>query len=419
MSALILHRPCRKPLFLFFFHFFRENGKRHARPRPIEYKEKFMETRFWGKILVVAAALTLAGASCEVGAPGAAVSDKGELSILSWNVQALFDGEDSGSEYDDYAGVAGWSVEKYNARLTSLAKGISQIPGGFPDILALVEIENLQTLQDIAGAILSTGGVKYRYSFFAQVSGMSLGIGILSRVPLSRQIAHSFSDNAEATPRPVAEFWVEAGGASLALFVCHWKSKLGGDEETESLRRASARLILRRLREIEGEAPGTPVLVMGDLNENHDEYYRQAGHYICALIPDDPRAAQHTGLYKNSVTAEVAVEIQTDFLVLSRAKPPRSSYFAEGAAVFYSPWGNELKNGSYFYKNEWETIDHFILNPALFDGQGWDFNDCEVVNTTPFVNSQGTPNIYNAGTGGGLSDHLPLFLSLKNLSPGE
>jgi endonuclease/exonuclease/phosphatase family metal-dependent hydrolase len=384
-----------------------------------------MKQRFWGKIrlirgiaLVVAVVLTLAGASCEVEAPVAAM-DRRELSILSWNVQALFDGEDSGTEYADYAGLAGWSPEKYNARLNSLAKGIGQIPGGFPDILALVEIENLQTLQDIAQGITAAGGVTYRYSFFANVSGMSLGIGVLSRVPLSRQAAHSFAGDLEATPRPVAELWVEAGGAPLVLFICHWKSKLGGDEETESLRRASARLILRRLREIEAESPGTPAIIMGDLNENHDEYYRQAGHYISALIPDDPKAAQHAGLYKNSVTADAVAGIQADFLVLSHAKPPRSNYFAEGAAVFYSPWGNELKSGSYFYKNEWETIDHFILNPALFDGQGWDFNDCEVVNTTPFVNSQGTPNIYNAGTGGGLSDHLPLFLSLKNLSPGE
>jgi hypothetical protein len=203
---------------------------------------------------------------------------------------------------------------------------------------------------------------------------------------------------------------VEAGGASVALFICHWKSKLGGDEETEDLRRASARLLLRRLREIEVEAPGTPVIIMGDLNENHDEYYRQAGRYISALLPDDPRAAEHAGLYKNSGTVHAA---QTDFLVLTGVKPPQTSFFAEEVIALYSPWGKELKNGSYFYKNDWETIDHFLLSAALFDGRGWDFNDCEVINAVPFVNPQGTPNIYNAHTGGGLSDHLPLLLGLK------
>jgi endonuclease/exonuclease/phosphatase family metal-dependent hydrolase len=356
----------------------------------------------------VAAALLLLGASCEV-EPGGTAVDREELSILSWNVQALFDGEDSGSEYADYAGTAGWSAEKYAARLNSLAKGISQIPGGFPDILALVEIENPQTLRDLAQSLASAGGGKarYRYDFFANVSGMSLGIGILSKVPLSQERSHSFSGDLESTPRPVVEVWVEAGGAPLVLFICHWKSKLGGDEATESLRRASARLILRRVREIEAETPGTPVLITGDLNENHDEYYRQAGRYISALIPDDPRAAEHTGLYGGTAA------VQTDFLVISGNKPPRSSYFAGDIVSFYSPWERELKNGSYFYGSNWETIDHFLLSAAFFDGLGWDFNDCEVLNTEPFVNSQGTPNAYNARTGGGLSDHLPLLLNLR------
>jgi endonuclease/exonuclease/phosphatase family metal-dependent hydrolase len=369
--------------------------------------------RTLGALLLLGGTLALLGASCEAGEP--AVTDQRELSVLSWNVQALFDGEDSGSEYSDYGETAGWSAEKYEARLTSIAKGISQVPSGFPDILALMEIENSQTLQDLAGSLASAGGAKarYRYSFFANVNGMSLGIGVLSKLPLGRQAAHSFSAELEATPRPVAEVWVETGGAPLALFICHWKSKLGGDEETEGQRRASARLILRRLREIEAEAPGTPVLVMGDLNENHDEYYRQAGRYICALLPDDPKAARHAGLYRDGQTAPA----QTDFLVLSGLKPPRSSYFSEGTAVLYSPWGNELKGGSYFYNNDWETIDHFLLGAALFDGLGWEFNDCETLRVEPFVNAQGTPNLYNTRTGGGLSDHLPLYLNLRLLIP--
>jgi endonuclease/exonuclease/phosphatase family metal-dependent hydrolase len=352
--------------------------------------------------------LLLMGASCEVEI-GGEIPDRQELSILSWNVQALFDGEETGSEYSDYAGTAGWSAEKYTARLNAIAKGIGRAPSGFPDILALVEIENPQTLRDLAKSLAAEGGAKarYRYDFFANVNGMSLGIGILSKVPLDRQQAHAFYGDLETNPRPVAELWVEAGGTPLVLFVCHWKSKLGGDEATETMRRASARLILRRFREIETETPNTPVLVLGDLNENYDEYYRQAGRYICALLPDDPRAAEHAGLYG------AATSIQKDFLVVSANKPPRSSYFAEGVISFYSPWGRELKNGSYFYGNAWETIDHILLSAAFFDNRGWDFNDCEVLNTEPFVNSQGTPNAYNARTGGGLSDHLPLHLSLK------
>jgi endonuclease/exonuclease/phosphatase family metal-dependent hydrolase len=359
-----------------------------------------------------ALALLLTGGACEVEGGGDA-PEKRDLGILVWNLQALFDGEESGSEYADYAGTAGWSEEKYRARLSSIARGIGRSPSGFPDILALVELENPQTLRDLAKSLAEEGGGKarYRYDFFANVNGMSLGVGVLSKIPLSGEKAHSYYGNLETSPRPVAELWVEAGGAPLVMFVCHWKSKLGGAEATESLRRASARLILRRLREIEAEAPGTPVLVLGDLNENHDEYYRQAGRYLCALLPDDPRAAEHAGLYAGGEAG-----LQMDFLVVSGEKPPRASYFAGGVFSFYSPWGRELKGGSYYYGNAWETIDHFLLNAAFFDGRGWDFKDCAVLNVEPFVNSQGLPSAYNARTGGGLSDHLPLRLNVELLA---
>jgi endonuclease/exonuclease/phosphatase family metal-dependent hydrolase len=365
---------------------------------------------------LLGAALALLGVSCEIAAEEA-VQNKGELDVVFWNVQALFDAEEGGGEYEEYTETSGWSAEKYGARLTAMARGISLIPSGFPDVLALAEVENPQALRDLADGLASQGGVnaQYPYRFFANISGMSLGLGVLSKVPILRQRAHSFAAEEEAVPRPVAEVWVEADGAPLALFICHWKSKLGGDEQTESQRRASARLILRRIREIEAEAPAAPVLIMGDLNENYDEYYRQAGRYICALLPDDPKAAWHTGLHRDG--GADAASVQKDFLVLSGLKPPQPTYFAEGTAALYSPWGRELKGGSYYYGGDWETIDHFLAGPAFFDGLGWEFEDCEILMIEPFVNVQGTPNLYNPRTGGGLSDHLPLRLSLKFLDP--
>ncbi|GHU57014.1 hypothetical protein FACS189442_5900 [Spirochaetia bacterium] len=224
--------------------------------------------------------------------------------------------------------------------------------------------------------------------------------------------SHSFSGKDETTPRPVLEVWVQPRDRPLALFICHWKSKVEGDEATEPLRRASARVILRRLREIDREQPGTPALVMGDLNENHDEFYRKGGNFLSALIPDDPQAAKLAGFVPGGSSAQ-----QTDFLVLSKNKPPVSANFGPDAMALYSPWGNELAGGSYYYKKAWETIDHFLLSAALFDRTGWDFKDCTVINVPPFTNSKGFPASYNPRTGMGLSDHLPLRLTLQMQEP--
>ncbi|MDR0557446.1 MAG: endonuclease/exonuclease/phosphatase family protein [Treponema sp.] len=334
--------------------------------------------------------------------------EPGVLRIATWNVQALFDGTEDGCEYEEYVDGAGWAREKYLARLNSIAHALDSLEET-PDILTVIEVEKSQILEDLADNYLKEYG--YHWTFFGNNEGAPLGIGVLSRFPLAQTRAHSLSNQGLVIPRPVLEVWVAVEEKPLALFLCHWKSKLGGDAETEELRRAAALVIARRVSDIQRENADAPIVVMGDLNENYDEFYRQGNSVVTALLPDDPDAS-----------ALALDRVCTDFLVISRKKPPEARYFSEGdgwafaPAVFYSPWASELSGGSYNYHDAWETIDHFLLNAPLFDGAGWDFDSCTVIDIEPFINAYGYPASYNPGTGNGLSDHVPLFLTLKLLS---
>jgi endonuclease/exonuclease/phosphatase family metal-dependent hydrolase len=316
-------------------------------------------------------------------------------------VQALFDGDEGGGEYDDYRSASGWTGEKYTARLTMLSQAIDQLAEGPPDILALQEIENPRILEDLAGGNLSKRG--YQWAFFGGAPEESLGIGVLSRFPFVQTKVHALTRIKETTPRPVLEIWLQPEDTPLVLFVCHWKSKVGGADTTEPLRRASAQILLRRIREA---VPQAPIIIMGDLNENHDEFYRD-GSILRALLPDDPGAAELAGLSETAFAGP-------DFLILSGEKPPVAEFFDPEIPAFYSPWGRELQKGSYHYKNAWETIDHFLLSSALFDQAGWDFDKCLLMDRKPFINNQGIPDVYIPRTGQGLSDHLPLMLILTN-----
>jgi endonuclease/exonuclease/phosphatase family metal-dependent hydrolase len=343
------------------------------------------------------------------------------LSIVTWNLQALFDGQDDGIEYDEYTGGNGWNNEKYLARLNNFSKAVSSIEKNGPDIIALIEVENIGVLENFANEYL--GDSAYRYSFFAGLPGYSLGLGLLSRYPLTKAHSHSSNIHGEILPRPVAEVWVEPEEQPIVIFICHWKSKLGGDEATETLRREAARVILRRIKAIKAESPDTPILVLGDLNENYDEFERQDGESRCALMPDSPEAAKVTGYAsapededgegENAVKDDPGTPAPQDFLVLSTEKPPYSSFFSGVDGVFYTPWETELEKGSYYYNGDWESIDHFLLSEAFFDSAGWEFKDAAVIDAEPFVNSKGEPNTYNTRTGSGLSDHLPLLLTLE------
>ena len=126
-----------------------------------------------------------------------------------------------------------------------------------------------------------------------------------------------------------------------------------------------------------------------------------------ALLPDDPDAA---ALGAQAFEGPLGVQ---DFLVLSAEKPPRSNYFPEDIHVFFSPWIEEKSGGSFYFRERWETIDHFLLSAALFSGSGWDYAESRVLNHAPFVTSSGLPARYVPRSGRGLSDHLPLLLFLK------
>jgi endonuclease/exonuclease/phosphatase family metal-dependent hydrolase len=359
--------------------------------------------------------------SCELSEmeDGKSEAKTGAISIMTWNLQALFDGTESGNEYDEYRESSGWSEEKYSGRLSVIAKAIDSIEPGAPDLIALQEIESAQVLEDLAGGPLSKKG--YQWTHFAGNPDMSIGVGLISRLPIEQARVHSINIDGSAAPRPVLELRVSrsqtAENEGLILFICHWKSKLGGEDLTEAARRASARIILRRMRELAREEPELPVIIMGDLNENYDEFYRRSGAEICALLPDDPHSANMSGFNdideNDPAFGTSQGNLQKDFLVLVKSKPPSAQYFPPQALCLYSPWANELENGSYYYKNEWETIDHFLLSHRLFDKAGWEFETCRVLDQAPFTNSNGYPDTYNPRTGSGLSDHLPLLLFLK------
>jgi endonuclease/exonuclease/phosphatase family metal-dependent hydrolase len=392
----------------------------HIYDMEIDMKRNYVNQNSVQGLLCAVVLLALATGCTECDIPGTEmkVPEKSDsIAIMTWNVQALFDGVDEGTEYDEYRESEGWTQEKYRGRLNVIAGAIGSM-GRKPDIIALQEIESASVVTDLAAALFFQG---YGWTHFANIPGMSLGIGLLSRYALSDAKSHSVYINGDIAPRPMLEVRVNttanADNASLALFVCHWKSKLGGEDTTEYTRRASARIIVRRLRELMENEPDIPAIIMGDLNENYDEFYRRNGTAISALLPDDPRAAEFANLYgldeSNPDIVTIIGELQKDFIILSKSKPPEARYFPAGVLTLYSPWAAELQDGSYYYKNDWETIDHFLLSPQLFNGTGWDFENCEVVNSPPFVSAKGFPVSYNPRTGSGMSDHLPLLLLLK------
>ena len=370
--------------------------------------------------------LALASAGCVVSCAETNGGGGSSIAIMTWNLQLLFDGVEEGTEFRDFREEAGWTQEKYLGRLNVIARAISEMDPT-PDIIALQEVESARVVEDLASALSSRG---YNWTHFARIPGMSLGVALISRFPLEKARAHSIDLDGDIAPRPILEARVslprdahldltkahDADSYSLLLLVCHWKSKLGGADQTESTRRAAARVILRRIRELAQTNPNLPVIVLGDLNVTHDEFARSGSTMMRSLMPDDPEAAQFAARYFGESALGAGAPgkyLQQDFIIVSHRKPPEAMYFPEGFLALYSPWTVEKEGGSFFFRNSWETIDHFLLSAQLFDGLGWEFYDSRALDVPPFVNADGLPNAYNPRIGRGISDHLPLMLFLR------
>jgi endonuclease/exonuclease/phosphatase family metal-dependent hydrolase len=329
------------------------------------------------------------------------LSERKIITLMTWNVHNLCDGVDDGIEYAEFLQSAGWSREKYMGRINAVSAAIGGLKPQ-PDILMLEEIESNVILEDLAAALPKN----YSCSHFANNPDAAMGIGILSRLPIAETKNHSITINGETAPRPVLEARVETEKGDIVLFVCHWKSKKGGDDVTEKIRRSSARVILRRIREINENEPNVGFIIAGDLNENHDEFFRRKANAICALVPDDPYCVK----LSNANGGE-----QKDFFVITGNNPPLPVNFPQESIVLFSPWMSDLQNGSYYYKRNWETIDHFLISGHFFDNSDWEYEKVIIGNFEPFANSNGIPIPYNTKTGAGLSDHFPLILTIRLL----
>lgn len=315
------------------------------------------------------------------------------VTLLAYNTENLFDDVANGMEYREFDPSGGeWSTELFHIKMQHIAEVLRTAVRGGADIVVLEEVENENALATLNDTYLKGLG----YSAYTGESGRtSVTLGLLSRLPLSYLRAHHI-DSADAGPsRDIIEVRIDCDGEPLVLFLNHWKSKLGGAEETETERRASAGLLVRRIRALREEEPEDAIVIAGDLNENWDEYVRVSKGYQTALFPEE---------------IPTPPEPQRSLFV---ADTPAGAAVTPERVILYSPWAVLKGTGSYYYGGGWETIDHTLLGQHLFDGAGLEYEAFSVVRPDFLLTSQGIPLGWSSERAEGYSDHLPILLTLS------
>lgn len=312
-----------------------------------------------GKVIVMFLILTT---SCCLGKIG----ESSTIKIMSWNVQNLFDGEDSGLEYYDYSVEEGkWSEELYQIRLDSIS---SIIMKNSPDIIALQEIEGEQVLADLESKL-------NRYSYFVSTEDESvIQCGLLSVYPI---ISVGFLSSGKYNfDRSILEVELDIDGESLYVLNSHWKSKSG--DFSEHIRLESAKLIKKRLEELTGKY----VVVLGDLNENYNE---------SSLV---------------SYSTALSFNKTGDGLYITDRRSMK-----EGD--LYTPWPESGEEGSYLYGDRWESIDHIMFSAELMDSSGISYKSFSVDKREELFTYNGKIRRWITDYRSGYSDHLPIIAELQ------
>jgi endonuclease/exonuclease/phosphatase family metal-dependent hydrolase len=322
------------------------------------------------------------------------------LTIMSYNVENLFDDVSNGTEFTEFDPARGkWNKDSFAVRVQTIAEVLRKAVAGGPDVVLLQEIENENALKALAEEGLK--GMGYAFRVLVPKKLLAANVAILSRVPIARVRSHAVSSWKGSTPvRDVVEVEILQGGHTLYLFDNHWKSKTEGARATEASRREGAAVLGKRVRELLMLDPCADILAAGDLNESVDEYVRIGKKYQTALIPESE--ATPSGFAAQSIyLSDNGTRLGTIGQRL----------------VLYDPWleVEASRRGSYSFHGEWLTVDHFMLSPGLFDATGFAYRKGSFtpVRLQFLLTPEGFPRKWTGPTGErGFSDHVPLLITL-------
>lgn len=306
-----------------------------------------------------------------------------------YNLENLFDTIDDPATNDAEflpEGTYKWTAERYQAKLSNMAKAIAAIGSDInlegPAIIGLAEVENPGVLQDLINTP-PLKGKGYKIVHYDSPDERGIDVALLYK-PSLFTVINSTSNRLVIPGEPgfyTRNQMVVTGkleGEQLSLIVNHWPSRRSGPAYREK-----AAVLCRHLSDsLSVKYKNAKIIIMGDLN-------------------DDPT--------DNSVAVSLGAKGVKEKITKGELFDPMVVILENGS-------------GSLTYKGKWNLFDQIIVSEPLLDmkTKGWKYDKAAVF-SAPFLLEQegkyaGNPLRTFVGEKyfGGYSDHLPVYLILKN-----
>ena len=302
---------------------------------------------------------------------------KTPLSVVNWNVQTFFDANKDGCEYTEFQKSSDWNKEKYQERVKRLAQVISTLDA---DIYVFEEIENENVLQDISNELSGKSQTWNQKKFwndsvFVKEEDTAIGIGILSRYPITEAKTHSMDIRIHKEKQPVVRYILQTTlsikSKKVSILVNHWKSKVGGQNQTEIWRDWQESILAKITSELQNKDDSQAIIICGDFN-------RDAADFI---------------LNDNNTILRYSDFGYTDYTTT------KSMWFSDSGQFLH-------QTGSYYYDDRWERIDNILICGDI------KIAGAEPSAVSPWASPKGIPESYKIYSGEGYSDHLPVIARL-------
>ena len=307
--------------------------------------------------------------------------------VMWYNVENFFDCEDDTLTNDNEflpAGRKGWTYPKFIEKANHIAKVITAIGEWTnPALVGLCEVENRKCLIHLTKHS-PLKNLKYKFIHHESPDPRGIDVALLydplQFKPLKEQALKVKLPSGHFTRDVLYASGITTGNDTLHVFVCHFPSRLGGEQESEHKRICVAALIKTKIDSIFVASKHANIVVMGDFND----------------YPSNKSL--------NNVLAAFPVE---------KAVKPKQMY-----NLMYQMHLDQ--KGTNKYKGEWGMLDQIIVSSNLLvSSSGINTQSAKVhifdadfllEDDIKYLGKQPCRTYVGFKYHGGYSDHLPVYV---------
>lgn len=218
-----------------------------------------------------------------------------EFSLMTWNVENLFDFQDPHPSSPEIP-----SIGEYKLSVAKVANTI--LAAGAPTVIGLQEVENIGVMEDIAKHE-ALSSYAYQPVLIEGTDSRGIDVGYLVRSDQANVVhVQQFVAPEGITSRPPLLIEIEIASESVYVLNNHFTSMSGGEAATEPRRNAQAAWNVTVMDKVLADNPHAYLVVMGDLNSFYDslpiDTLREAGlMHVMEALPEDQR---YTYIYQGA-----------------------------------------------------------------------------------------------------------------------